>query len=559
MKRLALIFGLVLAAIAAADPIPINPGSGVKSASKPLVVTGSNVSCNAAGANDAGCIAASGTQTVSPAITFAADAGFAHNITIANVATAGGFCLAGGPCAQPNSPYWEITSGGLLLPSGISAIAQGQILFNAGGRLQSNTGNAGVPVYGNCDANDDTCTDFLVNSVRLRTAGWSIRTYNNGQPYAGMKVDGTVVGGGNVVPYGVGRGAFVVSSPIFGTTTITCGDSNVCVYYSDEFGNGGGDTAMGLGAHGALGGPHGGHVFADHYTHDGGWTIEWDNFTDGPQPPSKKGGIGAYGEFTFYGNNGFTHWPSLAEYDHVFGNQRASFPPCPHLEVINDGGVQFGGDAGVQQIGSIDSALIYDFTNVTGGRYFFCDEQDGGTEGQVDAGGGLTYVGWNQIVDTWDLAHGIGIVDAGFHGNVAIEGILTVASSPAATSGNGQAGGELQGYAPQVAGHGVVTVRTMTLQHPIVAASGATGGRIGMTIVTPGTSGGTYDLLLVDTTASATICTKTGVSCTLSAGDNSAGCSGGISAAAAGHAIALRIDTTNCTGSTPGGTVFADW
>jgi hypothetical protein len=60
--------------VAHADPIPVTT-SGAKVGIKPIVVNGTTVSCLPAGSGDAGCIAATGTQTISAAETFSNDAG----------------------------------------------------------------------------------------------------------------------------------------------------------------------------------------------------------------------------------------------------------------------------------------------------------------------------------------------------------------------------------------------------------------------------------------------------------------------------------------------------
>lgn len=432
MKRFALILGLVVAAIAAADPVPVPSGSGVKSASKPLTITGQNIVCNPAGAGDGGCVTA-GPQTFSGDKTFAGDAGVGVNLNVGvnlsvlGTATSGRFCLASGVCAaMQDGVYWTL-DGPLLLPSGVSGVVQGQLLFNPGGRLQSNVGNAGVPVYGNCDVADDTCSDFLVNSIRNRTAGWSVRTANFGQPYAGFRVDGTVIGGGNEGGggFGVGRAAFQqAQTGTFGVyngyTTLGSPDGQPVVIYGSVFGLNGGDTAMGNGALGALGGPHASVIIADHYTTDGGWGFELDSFRAGPTAGSKVAFLdwaGGYGE---YGWNGYLPHAGL---DTPIGNQRATFPPCPVIERTLDGGViQYVGVGG-------DSTFHHDFTPNSYGAWFYCNESDGGTEGAVNLGNGHTVVGYDQVVDAWALAHGYGIVDAGFRGNVSVDGVVRFNSS----------------------------------------------------------------------------------------------------------------------------------
>lgn len=144
--------------------------------------------------------------------------------------------------------------------------------------------------------------------------------------------------------------------------------------------------------------------------------------------------------------------------------------------------------------------------------------------------------------------------------SASVNGNLFMGTSAVASSTNGQAGGYITGYFPGLAStHALEAVEQVRLQHPIVANLGATGGRIGITTNTTGSVGGTFDLVLFDVTATATLCSKTAISCTAAVGTTSASCSGGIAAAAAGDDVELRVDTTNCTGTNPIGNAFVAW
>lgn len=387
------------------------------------IQTSSGGTCAIAGPGDAGCFAASGDQTVTPNVTFAGDAGVGVNLSVLGIATSGKFCLSGVCAAMQDATYWTF-DGPVLFASGNSGVVQGPLYFNPGGRLQSNIGNAGVTVVGNCDSADDTCADFVVNSVRNRTAGWSLKTDNIGQPYGGIRVDGTVVGGGNEGGngFGIGRAAFQqAQTGTFGVyngyTTLASPDGQPVVIYGSVFGLNGADTAMGFGALGAIGGPHASVIFADHYTSDGGWGLELDHFRAGATAGSKIMFIDVAGGYGEYGWNGYLPRAGL---DTPIGNQRATFPACPEIERPLDGGsVQYVGVGG-------DSTFHHDFTPNSYGAWFFCNESDGGTEGAVDAGGGHTVVGYTQVIDAWALAHGYGIVDGGFEGNLSIDGWVRV-------------------------------------------------------------------------------------------------------------------------------------
>jgi hypothetical protein len=386
------------------------------------IQTSGSGSCAIAGAGDAGCIAAFGKQTVSPEITFAADAGFANNVFVG-----GGIDLPGGLHLKLNAPYLELSGGPLLLPTGVSGLVQGILYMNPSARLQSNIGNGGVVIQGNCDATDDTCEELVVNTARLRSAGWALKVYNFGQPYGGVRVDGTMMGGGGQGGngFGVGRAAFQqiatgVDGVYNGYTTLGAPDSNPLVLYGSVFGHGGGDTAMGNGARGALGGPHGSVIVADHYTTDGGWAFEVDSFRAGPTPGSKVAFIdwaGGYGE---YGWSGYLPKVGLST---PIGNQRATFPACPTIERDVGGGVtQYVGSGG-------ESVMHWDFTPGGTGGWYACNEEDGGTEGSIDLGGGHTAVGYTLMVDAWHLSHGYGVVDGGFQGNVSVDGWISCSSS----------------------------------------------------------------------------------------------------------------------------------
>jgi hypothetical protein len=420
VKRALLIAALCAAAVTTAAPIPVPANTGIRTATKPLAISGSTISCSPAGAGDAGCVSV-GPQVFSGDKTFAGDAGVGVNLSVSSTVTSGRYCLSGGVCSDfQQGTYWTF-DGPILLPAGTSGVVQGTLYFNPGARLQSNVGNAGVLVQGNCDSAGMNCEDLVVNSSRARTGGWSLRTYNNGQPYAGIMTDGTVVGGGaeGGGGFGVGRAAFQQATTgtaghYTGSTTLASPDSNPVVIYGSVFGFGGGDTAMGNGALGALGGPHASVIIADHYTTDGGWAFEVDSFRAGPTPGSKVAFIdwaGGYGE---YGWSGYLPRTGLST---PIGNQRATFPPCPTIERDLGGGIiQYVGAGG-------DSALHYDFTPGGTGGWWYCNEEDGGTEGGFDAGSGRTAVGYTAIIDAWHLSHGYGIADAGFQGNVSIDGV----------------------------------------------------------------------------------------------------------------------------------------
>lgn len=118
----------------------------------------------------------------------------------------------------------------------------------------------------------------------------------------------------------------------------------------------------------------------------------------------------------------------------------------------------------------------------------------------------------------------------------------------------GSASGWYQGT---LFGHGISVVRPMRLQYAIAANQVA--GRVGFYVSVAGTTGGTFSVELFDTTTSASLCAKSSISCTTAIGDVSAACPGGVGHAAAGDDLVLRIDTTNCTGTNPVGTAYADW
>lgn len=139
--------------------------------------------------------------------------------------------------------------------------------------------------------------------------------------------------------------------------------------------------------------------------------------------------------------------------------------------------------------------------------------------------------------------------------SVLLPGTVQVDGSLVATAGNGQAGGSMSASITGLASfHGSTILTKRVLAHPIVASTAT----ITSVVTVAGATGGTYDMLLVDSVGPTTICTKTGISCISSVGVSAAGsCS--LPATAAGDILTLQVDTTNCTGTDPALAVDVTW
>jgi len=128
--------------------------------------------------------------------------------------------------------------------------------------------------------------------------------------------------------------------------------------------------------------------------------------------------------------------------------------------------------------------------------------------------------------------------------------IFSVDYSGLVTTASGYAGvmnGTISGYSNNTSTHGVLTINGRRAKHTIPTG---TVSRVSATIQTVGTTGGTFVETLFDVTSTQTIFTRTGISCTLSAGVTSAD-STSSQPVAIGDDLELRIDASSCTGNNP--------
>jgi hypothetical protein len=146
---------------------------------------------------------------------------------------------------------------------------------------------------------------------------------------------------------------------------------------------------------------------------------------------------------------------------------------------------------------------------------------------------------------------------------VAVLGVSVVGAGlafggPAVSAGPPLSHGAMSGnFAVGASTHSAFTVGSM---RALSAVSASSPMNITTVVMAPGGTGGTYAVLVLDSTTSTTLCTQSGNSCTASTGTNvTVACSTLAGAIGTGDTLLLTVDTTSCTGTDPTLNANANW